>query len=114
MSNLFGRGNEFVIDTTKTFTIKTRFFTDNGREDGNLVSIKRYYVQNGVEHFGGEMPTSNLKKLGEAFKRKMVLVFSIWDDYATRMLWLDGVWPMGSTNPQDKRGPCPPESGNPD
>lgn len=48
MSNLFGRGSEFVIDTTKTFTIKTRFFTDNGREDGNLVSIKRYYVQNGV------------------------------------------------------------------
>lgn len=43
----------------------------------------------------------------------MVLVLSIWDDESSRMLWLDGVWPAGSTNPSDKRGPCPADSGYP-
>jgi cellulose 1,4-beta-cellobiosidase len=30
------------------------------------------------------------------------------------MLWLDGVYPQGSTKPGAVRGPCPADSGNPD
>lgn len=53
--------------------------------------------------------------MGEAFKRKMVLVLSFWDDTSpARMLWLDGVYPQGSSKPGAERGPCPADSGNPD
>jgi cellulose 1,4-beta-cellobiosidase len=56
-----------------------------------------------------------MKAMGEAFKRKMVLVLSIWDDTSpAHMLWLDGVYPQGSTKPGAVRGPCPADSGNPD
>ncbi len=30
-----------------------------------------------------------LKAMGDAMGRGMVLVLSLWDDYAARMLWLD-------------------------
>lgn len=113
MTTLFGRGAGFNIDTTKKFTVKTRFITNDGTENGTLTAIKRYYVQNGTEYYGGDLPTANLLKIGQAFKRKMVLVVSIWDDEYSRMLWLDGVWPAGSTVPSDKRGPCSASSGNP-
>jgi cellulose 1,4-beta-cellobiosidase len=56
-----------------------------------------------------------MKAMGEAFKRKMVLVLSIWDDTSpAHMLWLDGVYPQGPTKPGAVRGPCPADSGNPD
>ncbi len=43
--------------------------------------------------------------MGAAFKRKMVLVLSIWDDSSpTHMKWLDA----------GDRGPCSADSGNPD
>ena len=42
-----------------------------------------------------------------------VLALSLWDDGATKMKWLDGVYPPGSTNPSDARGPCPANSGDP-
>lgn len=45
-----------------------------------------------------------MKSMGEAFKRKMVLSFSLWDDYGSHMQWLDG----------GDNGPCPADSGNPD
>ncbi len=67
-------------------------------ETGNLVEIKRIYVQNGKTVNGGSITKGDLKSMGEAFKRKMVLTFSLWDDYSpAHMLWLDGVYPPGST-----------------
>ena len=40
----------------------------------------------------------------------MALVFSVWDDNATHMLWLDGEeFPLNSTKPGVHRGPCPVE-----
>jgi hypothetical protein len=53
--------------------------------------------------------------MGDAFKRKMVFVISFWDDTSdAHMLWLDGVYPKGSTQPGAKRGPCGPDSGIPE
>lgn len=43
----FGRGSTYKVDTTKPFTIVTRFVTDNGQNTGNLKEIQRFYVQNG-------------------------------------------------------------------
>ena len=52
---LFGTGSNFAVDTSKPFTVKTQFITDNGKETGNLIEIKRYYVQNGKTVFGGSL-----------------------------------------------------------
>lgn len=131
---LFGPGSNFAIDTTKPFTVKTQFITDNGKDTGNLVEIKRSYVQNGKTVVGGSLTDNivaqqktkfeevnyqaqlgGMKAMGEAFKRKMVLVLSFWDDTSpAHMQWLDGVYPQGSSKPGALRGPCPADSGNPD
>jgi len=46
--------------------------------------------------------------MGEALKRGMVLVMSIWDDHDAYMLWLDGEYPLNEdpSKPGVKRGPC--------
>lgn len=43
----YGRGNGFQVDTTKKFTVVTRFVTVDGKNTGNLKEIQRYYIQNG-------------------------------------------------------------------
>ena len=54
--------------------------------------------------------------MGEAFKRGMVLVFSLWVDNGAYMLWLDSTWPVDADPniPGVMRGPCPTTSGRPD
>merc|ERR1719228_2039510 len=43
----YGPGSEFKIDTTKPFTVVTQFITDDGTENGELISVRRKYVQDG-------------------------------------------------------------------
>ena len=45
--NFYGRGSSFSVDTTKPFTITTRFVTADGKDTGNLKEIQRIYKQNG-------------------------------------------------------------------
>lgn len=52
---LFGPGSQYAIDTTKPFTVKTQFITDDGKETGNLKEVKRVYVQNGKTVNGGSL-----------------------------------------------------------
>jgi len=56
-----------------------------------------------------------LQSMGEAMKRGMVLVLSLWDDHAAHMLWLDSNYPLDAdeTVPGVARGPCPTDSGEP-
>ncbi len=51
--------------------------------------------------------------MGEAFAKGMVLVLSIWDDYAAEMLWLDSDYPtnLPATSPGVARGTCATTSG---
>ncbi|KIO23989.1 carbohydrate-binding module family 1 protein [Tulasnella calospora MUT 4182] len=37
-----------TVDTSKKFTVVTQFITSDGTDNGQLVEIKRFYVQNGV------------------------------------------------------------------
>ena len=41
----FGRGSEFVIDTTKEFTVTTQFITDDNTASGSLIDVRRSYRQ---------------------------------------------------------------------
>merc|ERR1712151_119402 len=138
----FGEGSSFAVDTSKPFTIVTQFITSDNTDTGDLVEIRRKYVQGGkvietpkLDVNGKEFNSitsdfctaqkketgdkdefgirGGLKQMGKALGRGMVLVMSIWDDTAAHMLWLDSTYPVGATGPGAERGPCDPSSGNP-
>jgi hypothetical protein len=46
-TNFYGRGSSYCVDTTKPFTVTTRFVTVDGKDTGNLKEIQRIYKQNG-------------------------------------------------------------------
>merc|ERR1711904_46500 len=102
---------------------------------GDLSEIKQFYVQNGkaiahrspswssansiTDEFCKEQKThfddqdeftakGGLKQMGEAFKRGMTLVLSLWDDPMSGMEWLDSIDDKGA-----ERGSCPKGSGDP-
>jgi cellulose 1,4-beta-cellobiosidase len=138
-------GPGMTVDTTKLFTVVTQFITNDGTTTGTLSAIKRFYVQDGVviDNANTDMAgvtttneitdafceqqkaaTNNtdefetlggLAKMGKDFEEGMVLVMSLWDDYAVNMLWLDSTYPTTSPagTPGAARGTCPTNSGVP-
>merc|ERR1712130_664681 len=143
----FGPGESFVIDSSKPVTVVTQFISSDGTDDGDLVEIKRFHVQDNkvipqpftnIPNLRGDQLNSltdanckaqkeamgdyndfaikgGMKKMGEALKRGMVLVMSLWDDHYAYMLWLDSAYPLDKpvTQPGILRGPCPTSSGRP-
>jgi cellulase len=113
--NYYGPG--LTLDTSKPFTVITRFITNDGTTTGSLSQIQRVYVQNGKTipsaAPGGDIITASgctsasawggLAGMGQALGRGMVLTFSIWNDASGYMNWLDA----GSN------GPCSDTEGNP-
>lgn len=45
--NFFGPGSGYDVDTRKPFTVITQFLTHDGTDDGELVEMRRSYVQDG-------------------------------------------------------------------
>jgi len=138
-TTFYGPGSEFQVDTTKPFTVITRFHATGGE----LTEIEQLYVQDGKEihhpsyalganhndesdEFCDAQKTAfgdrnsfkekgGMKAMGEALDRGMVLVISLWDDIAVNMNWLDSDNPDGCdvSVPGCKRGPCDPDEGKP-
>jgi len=121
-TTFFGPGSDFVVDTASPFTVVTQFITANNTDEGDLIEIRRFYVQDGVvienpttsvggtgfdsltddfcttqkETFGDEDlfgTKGGLKAMGDELDNGMVLALSLWDDYTARMLWLDSDYP---------------------
>ena len=46
--SFFGPGSNYTVDTTKVMTVVTQFITSDGTADGDLVEIRRKFVQDGV------------------------------------------------------------------
>ena len=144
MGNTTFYGPDMIVDTTQPITVVTQFITDDGTSSGTLSEIRRFYVQNGVvipnsqsniasapgnsitddwceeqkTAFGDTNTFSSLgglAQLGKAFQQGMVLVLSIWDDYAVNMLWLDSDYPTTAnpSSPGVARGTCSTSSGVP-
>jgi cellulose 1,4-beta-cellobiosidase len=117
-TTFFGEGPDFTVDSTKPVTVVTQFLTSDGTDQGDLVEIRRIYVQDGkvihnsdapliegsydsiTEEYCSAVKTAfgdaddfkkkrGLVSMGEAMDRGMVLVMSLWDDKEARMLWLD-------------------------
>jgi len=118
--DFYGPGKE--LDSTKPLTVVTQFITDDNTDTGNLVEIRRIYIQDGkvianadseIENVTGNTMTDEfcnsqkkafgdydhhqvkggLVSMGETLKRGMVLSLSIWDDFSTHMAWLDAHFP---------------------
>ncbi|CAK4941383.1 unnamed protein product [Aphanomyces euteiches] len=122
--NFYGPGSNFKVDSTKPITVVTQFITDDNTANGNLVEIKRFYVQNGKAidnsaiSWTGIDPVNSLtdkvcdqaktvfgdtndhskkgglKVMGDALKKGVVLTMSLWVDYAANCLWLDSTYPV--------------------
>ena len=43
----FGVGSNFAVDSSKKMTVVTQFITDDGTDNGELVEMRRIYVQDG-------------------------------------------------------------------
>ncbi|CAE8725890.1 unnamed protein product [Polarella glacialis] len=43
----YGDGPQFQVDSSKPMTVVTQFLTSNGADDGDLVEIRRLYLQDG-------------------------------------------------------------------
>lgn len=126
----FGPGADFAIDSTRVFTVATSFVTADGTDEGDLVEIRRYFVQDGnkfplpgarlvdpdansltddfcdkskvaFNNTNDHRAKGGLKRMSDALDRGMVLVMSLWDDSAAHMLWLD------SDDPTDQPDTAP-------
>ncbi|CAI5715434.1 unnamed protein product [Peronospora destructor] len=120
----FGPGAEFTIDSSKKFTVVTRFITDDNTATGTLTEVTRLFVQDGKTH---EMPHATypaikdmtsltdktcsaskklfgdiddhaikggLKQMSLSMKRGMVMAISLWTDNVAQCLWLDSDYPV--------------------
>ncbi|TFY77727.1 hypothetical protein EWM64_g6285 [Hericium alpestre] len=142
-TSFYGAG--LTVDTTKVFTVVTQFLTSDNTTTGSLSEIRRLYVQGGkviqnsqvaiagidpvnsiTDNFCAQQKTvfgdtndfaskGGLKGIGAAFAKGVVLVMSVWDDYAANMLWLDSDYPTtaDASAPGVARGTCATTSGNP-
>lgn len=142
-TSFYGPGK--TVDTTKPFTVVTQFLTNDNTTTGTLSEIRRLYVQNGkviqnskvnipgmdaldsiTDEFCTEQKSvfddtnlfanqGGLKQMGASFAKGVVLVLSVWDDYAANMLWLDSDYPTDRTaaTPGVARGNCATTSGAP-
>ncbi|KAJ9142823.1 Glucanase [Coniochaeta hoffmannii] len=133
-----------TVDTSRPFTVVTQFLTTTGNATGDLREIRRLYVQDeriienaivqvpGIDKgnsltdefcaqekkaFGGVnafAAQGGMRGMGEALRRGMVLVFSVWDDAGSSMKWLDATFPDNSDPAKDPgtgRGPCKADEG---
>ncbi|KAL4962223.1 concanavalin A-like lectin/glucanase domain-containing protein [Aspergillus stella-maris] len=119
----------FAVDTTQPFTVVTQFLTSDNSTTGDLVSIRRLYIQQGRLIHNALIPigSSNtsttllsdrlcaatsswfdsfggMAGMGEPLGRGMVLAMSIWNDAGEYMQWLDG----------GDSGPCNATEGSPE
>jgi cellulose 1,4-beta-cellobiosidase len=141
--SFYGKGD--IVDTSSPFTVVTKFITSDGTDSGALSAIERVYVQNGkviqnsktdisgidttnkiTDGYCKQQKTAfgdtdsfesrgGLATMGAAFERGMVLVMSVWVDYAAEMRWLDAPYPAGAdkSKPGVVRGTCAADSGVP-
>merc|ERR1712012_254302 len=122
--SFYGKGPGFAVDTTKPMTQVTQFLTTDGTDDGDLLEIRRFYVQDGriihsppstilgpknsdsitdefcaakkdlFEDVNHFQQLGGNRQMGRSLDRGQVLALSLWDDVEVNMLWLDSAFPL--------------------
>ncbi|KAJ3122454.1 hypothetical protein HK098_002827 [Nowakowskiella sp. JEL0407] len=99
MSNV---GPGAYIDTTKTYTITTAFYTNDGTDNGVLSSVKQTFKQNGKQWSSPTETVSSCQSgkywssstgftgMSKAFDKGMTMILSYWGGNGEDMSWLDG------------------------
>ncbi|CAK4204467.1 unnamed protein product [Aphanomyces euteiches] len=134
--SFYGPGASFTIDSTKPYTVVTQFITDDNTANGNLVEIKRFFVQNGkmVENPNANWPgfTQPSSSITDSFCAQAKTVFNSVNDHAAKggltglgnalrrglvvtfstwtgdITWLDGTFAGADPNkPGGSFGSCP-------
>jgi len=81
-----------------------------------ITSIQEGLCKPHMTHFTHHLDNVRAKGgvagMGEAMKRGMSLVFSLWDDHEVGMIWLDATDPYPATKAGALRGTCNQTSGN--
>ena len=62
--NYYGKGGDFAINTEQEITVVTQFLTDDNTDNGNLVEVRRLYMQNG-QVIENSKPDFDLEQLAE-------------------------------------------------
>lgn len=75
-----------AVDTTKPFTVITQFITSDGTDSGDLVEIKRSFVQNGVAIPSPPMgnipaPNNNLSSITDAMCKAKAAAYADNDNF---------------------------------
>jgi len=121
--SFWGPGSGFTVDSSRVVTVVTQFITSDGTDTGDLIEIRRKYVQDGnvIENsvmnidgyesydsitedfcqdykgafndFDDHTIKGGLRAMGESLARGHVLVMSLWDDHDANMWWLDSNYP---------------------
>lgn len=128
MTDFYGDGQ--TVNSSKTMTVVTQFIGDE--VSGSLKEIRKLFVVDGIvidqtnTTVNGQVHDSitneycadenaafgdgdtfpalgGLTRMGDAMQRGMVMVFSVWNDPSSHMLWLDGTSGSGTGS---VRGPC--------
>lgn len=114
---------------TGTLTNIKRIYVQNGNvianSNTNIAGVSSAY-NSITDQFCADQKTAfgdtnrfaaegGLAQMGKALGRGVVLVLSIWDDYAANMLWLDSDYPLtkSASTPGVARGTCATTSGVP-
>jgi len=120
-------GVQGKVDSQKPFRVVRRFMTDDHTEHGQLVEIRRLYMQDGKTIHNAEVTLrgskydsispayckatnadsfaqhGGLEHIGGALRRGMVLVMGIWNEGSDNLNWLDA----------GDAGPCNRKEGSP-
>jgi cellulose 1,4-beta-cellobiosidase len=46
--DFYGQGSGFTVDSSKPITVVTQFITSDGTDSGDLIEVRRMWVQNGI------------------------------------------------------------------
>merc|ERR1719384_330824 len=68
-TDFFGYGSTFTLDSSKPLTLVTQWLTNDGTDEGDLVEIRRLYVQDGkvIKNSGSRGIGANFDSISEAY-----------------------------------------------
>ena len=83
----FGVGSNFAVDSSKKMTVVTQFITDDGTDTGELVEMRRIYVQDGkvIENSVTNQPgMEDWDSINDAMCAEQKVVFQDVDDHGRK------------------------------